>query len=67
MPVDTALHQETNQGAAEDAASQEDQVDVPTDAPENESEQPQPQQQDMSDRRREKMPDYSASSQVEQE
>lgn len=68
MPVDAPSQeqqqqqqQQTSQDAPEGVVSQE-QVDAPTDAAESEQEQ-----QDMSDRRRGKLPDYSASSQVEHE
>lgn len=65
MPVD-APSQEQQQQTSQDVEGvvSQEQVDAPTDASENDGEQ---EQQDMSDRRRGKMPDYSASSQIEQE
>ncbi|KAL9559232.1 hypothetical protein MBANPS3_000499 [Mucor bainieri] len=82
MPVDTPSSQDQQQQQQQTNQDEESPVSqseaaAPTDAPENDSEQQQPQsepqeqqqqqQEDMSDRRREKLPEYSASSQVEQE
>ncbi|EPB83523.1 hypothetical protein HMPREF1544_09744 [Mucor circinelloides 1006PhL] len=70
MPVETPSQeqpqqqQQTSQEAA--GAVSQDEVVAPDTTSEN-GNQSGEQQQDMSDRRREKMPDYSASSQVEQE
>ncbi|KAL7311572.1 hypothetical protein PS15m_009314 [Mucor circinelloides] len=68
MPVETPSQeqqqQQTNQEAA--GAVSQDEVVAPDTASENDNQSGE-QQQDMSDRRREKMPDYSASPQVEQE
>lgn len=72
MPVDTPSQeqqqqqqqQQTSQEAA--GAVSQDEVVAPDTASENDNQSGE-QQQDMSDRRREKMPDYSASSQAEQE
>lgn len=69
MPVDTPSQEQQQQETNQDAqgTALQDDINVPTEAQEAESEQQQQQQQqDISDRRREKMPDYSASSQVEQ-
>ncbi|KAK4512290.1 uncharacterized protein ATC70_002987 [Mucor velutinosus] len=66
MPLNTPSQEQQHQQMSQDVqdAVSQDEVVASTVAPENQSEQ---QQHDVSDRRREKMPDYSASPQVEQE